>query len=189
MAEEDLRLVLDEARDGMRKSIEGLQKELARIRTGRANPSLLDSIHVEYYGSLTPLNKLATVAAPEARLLVVQPFDPSSATDIERAIIKSDLGLTTVKDGKLIRVPIPELTEERRKALVKNAKKACEEHKIGVRGARRDALALLKTMEKDGEISEDDSHRAQAQVQQIHDEYIRKLDDVLATKEKEILHI
>jgi ribosome recycling factor len=189
MAEEDLKLVLDEARDGMRKAIEGLQKELSRIRTGRANPSLLDPIHVDYYGSSTPLNKLATVSAPEARLLVVQPFDPSSATDIERAIIKSDLGLTTVKDGKIIRVPIPELTEERRKALVKNAKKACEEHKVGVRGARRDALALLKTMEKDGEISEDDGRRAQEKVQQLTDEHIKRLDDLLATKEKEILHI
>src|SRR5262245_61284215 len=107
MAEEDLKLVLDEARDAMRKSLEGLQKEIARVRTGRANPGLLDSIQVEYYGSMTPLTKLATVSAPEARLLVVQPFDPSSVTAIERAIAKSDLGLSTVSDGKLVRVPIP----------------------------------------------------------------------------------
>jgi ribosome recycling factor len=189
MAEDDLRLVLDEARDAMRKSVEGLQREIARVRTGRASPSLLESVQVEYYGALTPLNKLATVSAPEARLLIVQPFDPSSAGEIERGIVKADLGLTTVKDGKLIRVPVPELTEERRRALVKNVKKAGEEHKVGVRGARRDALTLVKTLEKDGDISEDDAHRAQNQVQQLTDEFIRKLDEVVAAKEKEILHI
>jgi ribosome recycling factor len=189
MAEEDLKLVLDEARDAMKKSVEGLQKELARIRTGRANPSLLDSVQVDYYGALTPLNKLATVSAPEARLIVVQPFDPRGISDIERAILKADLGLSTVSDGKILRVPIPELTEERRKALVKTAKKACEEHKVGVRGARRDALALVKQMEKDGEVSEDDAHRASTQIQTLTDDFTKKLDDVLAAKEKDILHI
>jgi ribosome recycling factor len=189
VAEEDLGMVLDEARSVMGKAIEGLQHELARIRTGRASPSLLENVKVEYYGSSTPLNKLATVSAPEARLLMVQPFDPSAISNIERGILKADLGLSPVSDGKLLRVPIPELTEERRKALVKTVKKAGEEYKVSVRGGRRDAIAMLKSMEKDGDLSEDDSHRAQAQVQTLTDDFVRKVDEIVAAKEKDILHI
>jgi ribosome recycling factor len=189
VAEEDLRMVIDEARAVMTKAVDGLHRDLARIRTGRASPSLLENVQVEYYGSNTPLNKLATVSAPEARLLVVQPFDPSAISNIERGILKSDLGLSPVSDGKLLRVPIPELTEERRKALVKTVKKAGEEYKVSVRAGRRDAIALLKSMEKDGDLSEDDSRRAQTQVQTLTDEFVKKVDDVVAAKEKEILHI
>ena len=189
MAEEDLQLVLDEARAGMTKAVEGLNRELSRVRTGRPNPSLLEAVQVDYYGSMTPLKKLATVSVPEARLLMVQPFDPSTIGGIERAILKADLGLSPVSAGKMLRVPVPELTEERRKDLVKSVKKSGEEFKISVRGCRREAVALLKSMEKDGDLSEDESHRAQSQVQTLTDEFVRKLDDIVAAKEKEILHI
>ncbi len=187
--QEDLRGVLDGARDSMRKALDGLVRDMSRVRTGRANPALLEAVQVDYYGSHVPLNKIATVSAPEARLLIVQPFDRNAITDIERGILKADLGFTTVSDGKVIRVPIPELTEERRKGLVKNIKKMNEEHKVAVRAARREAMELLKTMEKDGDVSEDDARRAQTQVQQLTDEFIKKLDEAVAVKEKEILHI
>jgi ribosome recycling factor len=189
MADESLQRVLDDARAGMRKAAEALGRDLGRIRTGRANPLLLEVVQVEYYGSHVPLTKLATVSAPEARLLLVQPFDRTTISDIERAILKADLGFTTVSDGKVVRVPIPELTEERRKQFVKQAKKLVEEHKVAVRGARREANEMLKTLEKDGDLSEDDARRAQAQVQQLTDDFIKKLDDAVAVKEKEILHI
>jgi len=187
MADEAVGLVLDEARGAMAKTVEGFAKELTRIRTGRANPSMLDGVHVEYYGTSTPLKSLATLSTPEARLLVIQPFDPASIPEIERAILKADLGVTTTNDGKLVRVPIPELNEERRKQLVKSMKKLTEEHKVGVRGARREAIAQLKSMKDDGDISEDDMHRGQAKVQELTDEFVKKLDDASAAKEKEIL--
>src|SRR5215510_13441901 len=186
---EAIELVLDEAKGSMRKSLDGLSKELTRIRTGRANPSLLEGVHVDYYGTPTALRSLATISAPEPRLLAIQPFDPSSIPDIERAILKSDLGLTTTNDGKLVRVPIPDLTLERRKDLVKTLKKLVEEHKVGVRGARRDAITMLKSMQDDGDISEDDSRRGQTKVQELTDEFVRKLDEVMSAKEKEILTI
>lgn len=189
MASEDLELVLEEAKEAMQKSLDGFARELGRIRTGRANPSLLEGVTVEYYGSQTPLKSLATVSAPEPRLLVVQPFDPSSIPEIERAILKADLGLTTTSDGKLVRVPIPELTEERRRDLVKNVKKLSEDHKVGVRSARRDAISMLKQMKDDGDISEDDSRRGQAQVQDLTDRFTAKVDEATSAKEKEILTI
>jgi len=189
MADEAIELVLEECREAMNKTIDGFGKELGRIRTGRANPSLLDGVHVDYYGASTALKSLATVSAPEARLLVIQPFDPSAIPEIERAILKADLGVTTANDGKLIRVPIPELNEERRRALVKTMKRLTEDHKVSVRAARRDAIAGLKSMKEDGDISEDDMHRGQSKVQDLTDAYVKKIDEASAAKEKEILTI
>lgn len=187
MADEDL--VLEEANEQMEKTMESLHIDLGKIRTGRANPALLENLNVDYYGSATALRTLATISAPEPRLLVVQPFDPSAMDGIERAILKAELGLSPINDGKVLRVPVPELTEERRRDLVKNVKKIAEEHKLGVRHARRDAIAMLKDMQKDGELPEDDSKRAQKKVQDSHDQYVHKIDEFVASKEEEILRI
>jgi len=186
---EELDLVFEECRGGMQKTLEGFAKELTRIRTGRANPALLEGVHVDYYGTSTPLRSLATISAPEPRLLVLQPFDPGCISDIERAILKSDLGFTTVSDGKIVRVPIPDLTMERRKEYVKTVKRLSEEHKVGVRGARRDAMTLLKELKDASDISEDDARRGQTRVQELTDEFIEKIDKATATKEKEILTV
>jgi ribosome recycling factor len=171
----------------MGKSIKSLQTEIMRIRTGRASATLLDGIRVDYYGTLTPLNQMATISVPESRLIVIQPWDVSGIKDIEKAILKSDLGLTPSNDGKIIRIAIPPLTEERRKELVKLVHKMCEEYKVAVRNIRRDANELLKGFKKDGDISEDDAFKGQDQVQKITDDYITKIDDVYKDKEKEIL--
>ncbi len=187
MADEDL--VLEEAREQMEKTMESLHIDLGKIRTGRAHPGLLENLNVDYYGTPTPLRSLATLSAPEPRLLLVQPFDPSGMNGIERAILKAELGLSPINDGKVLRVPIPELTAERRRELVKGVKKIAEDHKLGVRHARRDAIAMLKDMQKDGELPEDDSKRAQKKVQDSHDEYVRKIDEFVGSKEQEILHI
>ena len=185
----DDELVLDEARQGMAKSFEGLERDLVKIRTGRANPALLEGVMVDYYGTPTPLKSLATLSAPEARLLTIQPFDPGAIEAIEKGVLKADLGLTPVNDGKILRVPIPELTEERRRDLVKLVKKTGEDHKIGVRGARRDAIAMLKDLEKSHEISEDESRHSQKRVQDLTDEFVKKIDEVVSTKEEDILKI
>jgi ribosome recycling factor len=187
MADDDL--VAQEARQGMEKSLEGLHRELTKIRTGRANPAILEAVMVDYYGTPTPLKSLATLSAPEARLLTVQPFDPGSLEAVEKAVLKSDLGLTPANDGKMLRIPVPELTEERRRELVKHVKKIGEDHKLGVRGARRDSIALVKDLEKEHEMSEDDSHRVQKKIQDLTDEYVKKIDEVIATKEEDILRI
>jgi ribosome recycling factor len=189
VAAEDVQLVLDEARAGMERSLESLRHDTGRVRTGRASPSVLEGVVVEYYGAATPLQQLATVNVADARLLTVQPFDPSALDEIERAILKADLGLSPMNDGKILRIPIPELTEERRREFVKQVKKMAEDHKVGVRGARRDAIAMLKELEKDKEISEDDSRRAQKSVQDLTDEFNAKVDELAAHKEREILHI
>ena len=189
MAEEDLTLVLDESREAMEKSLQSLNHDMAKVRTGRANPALLEDVTVDYYGSATPLKKLATVNAPEARLLTVQPFDPQVVADIERAILKADLGLTPANDGKILRVAIPELTEERRRDLVKQVKRMSEDHKVGVRNARRDGISMLKDLEKDGDVTEDESRRGQRQIQEITDEFTAKIDAALSAKEEEILTV
>jgi ribosome recycling factor len=181
--------ILEEARKGMDKSLESLQRDMSRIRTGRANPALLDSVMVDYYGNPTPLKQLATINAPEARLLIVQPFDPSVLINIEKAIMKADLGLMPVNDKKILRVPIPELTEERRRDLVKQIKKMGEEHKVGVRNVRRDAVSLVKDSEKSKELAEDESHRLQKKIQDQTDEHIAKIDEAVAAKEQEILRV
>jgi ribosome recycling factor len=171
----------------MGKSIEALNNEFKRVRTGRASLSILDPIRVDYYGTLTPLNQMASLSVPESRLIMIQPWDVSVIKDIEKAILKSDLGLTPSNDGKIIRITIPPLTEERRKQLVRSIQKKSEEFKIAVRNIRRDSNELLKSLKKDGEISEDDAFRAQDQVQKITDEHIQLIDDVCSEKEKEIL--
>ena len=179
--------IYQETRESMDKSIDSLKNEFKRVRTGRASPSLLDGIRVEYYGTMTPLNQMASLSAPESRLITIQPWDVSVIKDIEKAILKSDLGLTTSNDGKLVRISIPPLTEEGRKQLVKVIYKKSEEHRVAVRNIRRDSNELLKGLKKDGEISEDDAFRSQDQVQKITDKYIKLIDDVCKEKEKEIL--
>jgi ribosome recycling factor len=179
--------IFQETKDNMGKTIEALKNEFKRVRTGRASLSILDPIRVDYYGTLTPLNQMASLSIPESRLITIQPWDVSVIKDIEKAILKSDLGLTPANDGKLIRIAIPPLTEERRKQLVRSIQKKSEEFKIAVRNIRRDANELLKSLKKDGEISEDDAFRAQDQVQKITDEHIQFIDDICEEKEKEIL--
>ena len=178
---------LEETKARMGKTISDLENELKRVRTGRASLSLLDGIRVDYYGTQTPLNQMASLSVPESRLIVIQPWDVSGIKEIEKAILKSDLGLTPSSDGKLIRISIPPLTEERRKELVKVVSKMCEEHKIATRNIRRDANELLKGFKKDGDIAEDDAFKAQDQVQKITDDFINRIDDIYKEKEKEIL--
>lgn len=176
-----------ESRERMQKSIESLKHDLKRVRTGRASLSLLDGIKADYYGTPTPLAQMASLQVPESRLIVIQPWDVSAVKEIEKAIQKSDLGLTPSNDGKMIRITIPPLTEQRRKELVKIVNKTCEDFKVAVRNIRRDSNELIKGFKKDGGISEDDAFKAQDHVQKITDEYIKKVDEIYRDKEKEIL--
>jgi ribosome recycling factor len=173
----------------MDESVGALRKDLAKIRTGRASTALLEHIMVDYYGATTPLNQLATLSAPEPRLLVVQPYDRSAMGNIEKAILKSDLGLTPNNDGKIIRVPIPQLTEERRKELVKHVKKIGEEFRVSVRNHRRVAVEHLKEAEKKKEITADDSKHGHDRVQKITDDFIGRIDKIIKTKEEEIMEV
>ena len=179
--------VYRDSKDNMGKVIEALKKELKRVRTGRASLSLLDGIKVDYYGTLTPLSQLATLAAPESRLITIQPWDTTVIKEIEKAVLKSDLGLTPSSDGKIIRIAIPPLTEQRRKELVKVVHKISEEYKVSVRNLRRDANVLIKDIKKDGKISEDDAFKSQEKIQKITDEHISLVDACYKEKEKEIL--
>jgi len=179
--------IYQETRDSMKKSIDALKNEFKKVRTGRASLSILDDIRVDYYGALTPLNQMASLSIPESRMIAIQPWDVSVIKDVEKAILKSDLGLTPSNDGKVIRISIPPLTEERRKQLVKTIYKKSEEYKVSIRNVRRDANDLLKSLKKDGEISEDDAFKGQDRIQEITDEYINIVDDVCKEKEKEIL--
>jgi ribosome recycling factor len=179
--------IYQDARESMGKTITALNNELNRVRTGRANLSLLDGIRVDYYGTPTPVNQMASLSVPESRLITIQPWDVSVIKDIEKALLKSDLGLTPSNDGKIIRIAIPPLTEERRKQLAKSVHKICEDHKIAIRNIRRDANELLKSMKKDGEIAEDEAFKGQDQVQKITDEFVKQIDDIFKEKEKEIL--
>lgn len=176
-----------ETKDRMAKSITALKNELKRIRTGRASLSLLDGVRADYYGTPTPLNQMASLSVPESRLITIQPWDVSAIKEIEKAILKSDLGLTPSSDGKIIRITVPPLTEERRKELVKVVNKTCEEYKVAIRNIRRDANDFFKEMKKEGDISEDDAFKAQEEIQKITDDYISKIDDLYKEKEKEIL--
>lgn len=178
---------LEETKDRMTKTIAALENELKRVRTGRASLALLDGIRADYYGTATPLDQMASLSVPESRLITIQPWDASAIKEIEKAILKSDLGLTPNSDGKLIRISIPPLTEERRKELVKRVNKISEEHKVAIRNIRRDSNEMLKAFKKDGEISEDDAFKAQDEVQKITDEFIKKIDAIYGEKEKEIL--
>jgi len=179
--------LFQEARESMGKSITALQNELKRVRTGRASLSILDGIRVDYYGTPTPLNQIASLSVPESRLITLQPWDVSVIKEIEKAIMKSDLGLTPSSDGKIIRISIPPLTEDRRKKLVKVVNKMCEDYKVAVRNIRREANELIKGLKKDGEISEDDAFKAQERVQKITDEQIKLIEGIYKDKEKEIL--
>lgn len=173
----------------MNKSFEAFKQELSRIRTGRASLSLLDGIRAEAYGSLMPLNQVATLTIPESRLIVIQPWDPQVIAAIEKAILKSELGLTPVNDGKVIRVNIPQLTEERRKELVKVVKRVAEEYRVAVRNHRRDAIDTFKQQKKDKEISEDEQFKLQDEAQKETDSFIGKIDEVAAEKENEVMEV
>ncbi|MDQ0206315.1 ribosome recycling factor [Alkalicoccobacillus murimartini] len=181
--------VKQQAEERMTKAIEALRRELAKLRAGRANPAILDRVAVEYYGALTPLNQLATISVPEARLLVIQPFDKSSISDVERAIQKADLGLTPSNDGQLIRIAIPALTEERRKDLVKIVKKTSEETKVTIRNIRRDANDELKKQQKDGELTEDELRQSTDEIQKLTDQFIASSDKEADQKEQEIMEV
>nr|WP_041397263.1 ribosome recycling factor [Spirochaeta africana] len=178
-----------DAESRMKKSIKALEEEFAAIRTGRASTALFDKIMVEYYGTPTPLNQVATVSTPEARLVVIQPWDKSALGDIEKAIQKSELSLNPNNDGKVIRINIPPLTEDRRKEIVKSAKQIAEQAKVAIRNIRRDANDQLKQQQKDGEISEDEEKRLQDDVQKLTDTYTKQISQMLDAKEKEILEI
>jgi ribosome recycling factor len=173
----------------MQKSIDSLEKDFSRLRTGRASTALVDNIRVEYYGTPTPLNQVASVSIPDSRTISISPWDRNAFNNIEKAIMKSDLGLTPVNDGKSIRINIPPLTEERRKELVKMAKKYTEDAKVAIRNVRRDVNDALKKMQSAKEISEDELHKAQDDVQKTTDSFVKKADMVLADKEKEIMEI
>lgn len=178
-----------DAENRMKKTIDAFKRELMGIRTGRASPALVEPLKVDFYGAPTPLQQIATVSAPEARLLVIKPFDQSSLSAIEKAILKSDLGLTPMNDGKLIRLPIPQLTEERRRDLTKVVRKHAEEAHIAVRNVRRDALKDLEELEKEKMISEDQHFRGKDLLQEVTDKYIAQVDQVAKQKEAEIMEV
>ena len=186
--EEDVGAVIDEGRDAMEKALERFGKELTKIRTGRASTSILDGVTVDYFDTPTQLNQLATLSVPDPRMIVISAFDKTAIPLIEKAIQSSDLGLTPSNDGKVIRLQIPPLTEERRKVLVKQVRKVAEDHRIRVRDARRDSLSMLKDLEDDG-LSKDDRHRAEKKVQEVTDEFVKKIDDLTAQKEKDVLEV
>lgn len=181
--------ILSQAKEKMEKALSAFKRELASVRAGRANASLLDKVQVDYYGVSTPVNQLASITTPEARLLVIQPYDKSSIGEIEKAILKSDLGLTPTSDGSVIRIAIPPLTEERRRELTKVVRKYSEDAKVAVRNIRRDANDELKKLEKSGEITEDELRGYQDDVQKLTDEYIGKIDATTKEKEKEIMEV
>lgn len=181
--------VIFEMAEKMEKSIDAFKLELSRVRTGRASLGLLDDITVSAYGSLMPLNQVGSLTIPESRTIAIQPWDPQMLPAIEKAILKSDIGLTPASDGKIIRLNIPQLTEERRRDLVKHVKKVAEEYRVAVRNIRRDALDILKKQKKDKEISEDDLFKLQDEAQRETDGYMKKIDDVTASKEKEVMEV
>jgi ribosome recycling factor len=181
--------VINETKQSMDKALESLRHELAKLRTGRASISILDDVRVEYYGNLTPLNQVATLGVPDARTITIQAWDQTAVQPIEKAIQKSGLGLNPVNDGKIIRVPIPPLNEERRRDLVKVVHQHSEQCKVSVRNARRDANEHLKKLQKDKEITEDDMHKGQKQVQELTDNFIKKIDETVEHKEKDIMEV
>lgn len=181
--------VLAQLEAEMKATEVSLNRDFSRVRTGRANPSLLDTIHVDYYGTETALNKLATVSAPEAKLIVVQPFDQSVIGDIDKAIRSSDLGLSPVSDGKILRVPIPDLTEERRRELVKRVRKDAESHRVSARNHRRDANDMLKELLNDKEITEDEQRRAHDRIEELTRAAIARIDEITKAKEEEVMSV
>ncbi len=180
---------LKEAEDRMKKTCELFRKELASIRAGRASPAILERVTVDYYGSAMPVNQVATISVPEPRLMVIQPWDKSTMGAIEKAILKSDLGITPRSDGTVIRLVIPPLTEDRRRDLARGAHKKAEEERVAIRNVRRETIDLLKEFEKEGDISEDELHRAQEEAQKLTDKYVKEIDAILEAKEKEIMEV
>ncbi|KAF1084555.1 Ribosome-recycling factor [Sporotomaculum syntrophicum] len=189
MLEVILLTLLSDAEKSMQKTVEVVDKEFASLRAGRATPALLDKIMVQYYGAPTPINQMANINVPEARLLVIQPWDKNTLPDIEKAILKSDLGITPASDGNVIRLAVPQLTKERRTELVKVIKKKAEEGRVAIRNLRREANDGLKNQQKNGDISEDDLRRLQDEVQKLTDKYIKEIDALFVAKEKEIMTI
>ena len=181
--------VIKEAEEKMKKAIAATQRDFASIRTGRANPAILDRLHVDYYGAETPIKSMANISVPDSRTLQIQVFDRQTVSLIEKAIQKSDLGLTPNTDGQVIRLSIPPLTEERRKDLVKLLKKSMEEGKVAIRNVRRDEMDQLKKLEKAGDITEDERKRGEDQIQKLTDRYTKELDELVVAKEKEIMEI
>ncbi len=181
--------ILDEGRTSMEKAIKALRRDMARVRTGRASTSLLDDVKIDYYGTPTPLSQVANLSVPEPRLITIQPWEKNLISDIERAIYKSDLGLNPSSDGVLIRLPIPALTEERRKEMAKQVRRMGEEAKISIRSARRDANETLKLLEKDKEITADDLKQGEKDVQQLTDDYVAKVDSIVKEKEQELMEL
>ena len=181
--------VLNEAEQKMTKTVEVFRKDLASVRAGRANPAMLDKVMVDYYGTPTPINQLANIAVPEPRLLTIQPWDKSTIKDIEKAILKSDLGITPTNDGVVIRLVVPQLTQERRAEIVKTVKKKAEEAKVAVRNIRREVIDDIKKLEKDKVVSEDEAKKGQDKAQKLTDKYIKEIDSILEKKEKEIMEV
>jgi ribosome recycling factor len=189
MADDDAALIHTEAREGMEKAVRSLKAELQKVRTGRASVALLDSVQVDYYGTPTPLNQLANLTTPDPRLIVVSPYDKNAFGDIEKAILKADLGLSPANDGRVVRVPVPPLTEERRKELVKRVHRAAEDHKVGIRESRRDALSLLKDLESEGALPRDDKHREEKKIQSLTDDMVKEIENIANQKEQDILQV
>ena len=181
--------IMSEAKSGMDKAVEAFRHEIGTVRTGRASATLLDAIRVEYYGTQVPLNQVANVSVPEPRLITIQAFDKTAVPEIEKAIQASNLGLTPSNDGNLVRLPIPQLTEERRRELVKVVRQMGEECKVSIRNHRRDANDMLKEAQRDGEVPEDDAKRGQDQVQQLTDGHVKSIDEILKVKEEEIMEV
>ncbi len=184
-----IREVMQDTEARMKKALDALKREYSTLRAGRATPSLLDKVSVDYYGVPTPINQMANISAPEPRLLVIQPWDKSVLPTIEKAILKSDLGLTPSSDGTVIRIAIPQLTQERRNELAKVVKKKAEEARVAIRNIRRDANEHIKLLEKEHEVSEDESKRGQDDVQKVTDKYIKDVDHILEVKEQEIMEV
>lgn len=181
--------IMQDVEGRMKKTVELFRRDLTTMRAGRATPALLDKILVDYYGVPTPVNQMATISTPEPRLLVIQPWDKTVTTAIEKAILKSDLSLTPISDGNIIRLSVPALTQERRTALVKTIRKKAEEERVAIRNIRREANDDVKELEKEGDLSEDDSHRYQDRVQELTNAYIEQIDAALAAKEQEIMEV
>jgi ribosome recycling factor len=189
MSDDVLKDFLDEAKSRMQKSVEATKGEFATVRTGRASPHLLDRIEVDYYGAVTPLRQLSQISASEARLLTITPYDKNSIKAIEKAILESDVGLTPSNDGQVIRLSIPELTEERRKELVKIVHGIAEQGRVGVRNVRRDVMHDLRELKSEGEVGSDQEHRAESELQKLTDSHVGEIDSALAGKEQEILEV
>ena len=181
--------IIDELMAAFGNAMDALKRELAKIRTGRANPAMLDNIRVDYYGTMTPINQMAQVGAPEPQTILIQPWDPSVIKEIEKAIQASDLGFNPISDGKVIRVPVPPMTEERRRDVVKHLNKVLEEHRTAIRNVRRDGNDALKKLAKDKKISEDDEKRALEEVQKMTDEEIRRMEELSRKKEAEVMQV